>query len=216
MLKCQNIVKKYNKNVFLDRISLEVSSSECLGILGDNGSGKSTLMSIIAGILDYDGGEIFIDDVKISKKSRQKIGYVPQQPVLLENISVKDNIKLWESVYNIQNNIPDFLQIEEFYSKKICDLSGGMKKKVSIAIALMNNPEYLILDEAFSAVDSKTIDNTIGYLKNKKIGILYSSHNINEIIELCDKILVLKNGKISYASNEKIDALGITNIYSKF
>lgn len=217
-LECILIKKKINNMDFLKDISFGVNSNECFGILGTNGSGKSTILSIIAGTNNFDSGNILLNNQKITKKNRHKIGYVPQQPVLIDSITVLDNLNLWKSIYKQKNfdNIPDFLEINEFYKKKVCNLSGGMKKKVSIAIALLNNPEFLILDEAFSALDNKTCDNMIGYLKNKKIGVIYSSHNINEIIELCDKILVLKNGEVSYFTEQKLTSESIPFIYTKF
>ncbi|MFI3200864.1 MAG: ABC transporter ATP-binding protein [Eubacteriales bacterium] len=218
MLKCKDIQKKYNKEIFLDNISLEVQKGECFGILGDNGSGKSTLMSIIAGVSPFDSGEIIFDNQRICKKSFMKIGYVAQYPTFMENITVHDNLKLWKSIYHVKTfeYVPTFLGIEEMYHKKVCDLSGGMKKKVSLAIALMNNPEFLILDEAFAALDHQTCENMIEYMKKQNMGVLFSSHNIHEIIKLCDKIMVLKRGKESCLLQENINSSCVNEIYSKF
>lgn len=221
VLECQNITKSFNKKLFLDNISISVKSGECLGLLGDNGSGKSTIMSTFAGMLSPDSGEILYNGNKITKNDRMKIGYVPQNPILVEYLSVIDNLKLWKSVYGIDTyeNIPEFLNLKEMENKKISSLSGGMKKKVCLGIALMNEPDFIIFDEAFAAVDQTTINQMINYLKTKKhIGVLYSSHNIFEITELCDRVLVLKSGKIEYYTNEKIrlDDNQIKFLYSKF
>lgn len=217
-LECISIEKKIKNVDFLKEISFEVNSNECVGILGTNGSGKSTLLSIIAGTNNYDNGNVLLNKEPITTKNRSKIGYVPQQPVLIDSVTVRDNLKLWQSLYKQKNlnNIPTFLDLEKFYKKKPSELSGGMKKKVSIAIALMNDPDFLIMDEAFAALDSKTCEQMMEYLKKKKIGIIYSSHNIQEIIELCDKVLVLKEGKISYVSDKKLSIDDSSYIYSKF
>lgn len=218
--KCRDISNKYNGKDFLKDISFELNQCECLGIIGDNGSGKSTLMSICAGILSPFSGDILLNDDKITRELRAKIGYVPQTPSLIEYLTAHENLKLWQSIFKVKNldNIPDFLGISDFYNKKVSDLSGGMQKKLSIAISLINQPDFLILDEAFSALDKKTSENMINYLKSQEIGILYSSHSVYEITELCSKVLVLKNGKIVYNSCEFEDFSeeNIRNIYSKF
>lgn len=250
--ECKNITKKFNEvnNIILNNISIEIYEGECIGILGHNGSGKSTLMSILAGMTKFNSGEILYNNILLSKESknnknninnnlRLNIGYVPQTPLLIEDLTVFDNLSLWASIYNIKdfkkniNNLEvlQLLKIDEMLNKKISVLSGGMKKKVSIAIALMNNPRFLILDEAFAALDANTIDIMTKFLsskvKNKELGILYSSHNIQEIIDLCTKIIVIKDGNIVYFNNlddsnkdsNKINNLDdnlIKFLYSKF
>lgn len=220
-LSCCKICKNFNKTKFLHDISIEVSTGKCLGILGNNGSGKSTIMSVFAGLSCADNGEILYNNIKINKEKRLKIGYVAQEPSIIEYLTVKENLKLWLDIYNLKNfdNIPKFLNIDDMLNKKVSKLSGGMKKKVCIAIALMNNPDFLILDEAFSAVDHDTIEKLIEYIKqNRQIGIIYSSHSIYEISKLCTDIIVLKNGEITYKSEniEKFDDEYIKFIYSKF
>ncbi len=199
LLQCKSLCKVYNDKLTLKDISFEIGKGDIIGILGENGSGKSTLMSIIAGVQNATSGEILVDKKAITRENRLKIGYVPQEPVFLENITALDNIKLWQGIYGIDNyaNIPDFLEIQSFSHKKIFALSGGMKKKVAIAISLMNNPEFLILDEAFSALDAKTVNYLIDYLLNRKdIGILFSGHSKHETQQLCNKTLALNNGRL--------------------
>ncbi len=216
-IECVGICKSIGNKILLEDISLSVNSGECLGILGDNGSGKSTLMSIIAGTRSCNSGEILYNENTITKNIRKKIGYVPQVPVLLENLTVLDNLTLWKNIFEVEDfsNIPNFLKLEEVYRKKISSLSGGMKKKVSIGIALMNNPNFIVMDEAFAALDHKTVEEMLNYLKKSNIGILYSSHSVYEISELCDRILVLKNGKVLHYSTqkEKLDEDYIKEIY---
>lgn len=220
-LECSNISKKHNRKLFLNDISVSLETGDCLAVLGDNGSGKSTLMSVFAGLTAQDRGSILYNGSKITKKDRLKIGYVPQVPILIDYLTVKDNIELWKSVYKLDNtsNIPDFLEIDDMKNKKISNLSGGMKKKVSIAVALLNAPDFIIFDEAFAALDQKTVTSMLTYLKSKNdIGILYSSHSIYEIAELCNRAMVLKSGKVEYYSNDKMyfDEDNIKYLYSKF
>lgn len=226
--KCSNLSKSYSNTFSMKNISFQLSKNECLGILGDNGSGKSTLLSMLAGMQIPDSGEIYYDSMPITKKQRNKISYVPQSPILIEELSVKDNLKLWCGIYNINHfrktkdillELPPVLNLESMFNKKVNTLSGGMKKKVSIAISLINKPDFIIMDEAFAALDMKTIDSLLQYLKYElSVGIIYSSHNIYEILELCDRILILKQGEISYYSNEKevFDDNSKQWIYSNF
>ncbi len=217
-LSVKELAKKHNQQPFLQNISFEIAQGDCLGILGANGSGKSTLLSIVAGTAKPSAGQILLNSGQISQSDRKKIGYIPQAPVLTQSITVRDNLKLWQAIYNLPNSqsIPSFLGIEQMLGKKVQKLSGGMQKKVSIAIALMNNPDFLIMDEAFAALDSQTCDLLIDYIKSKQMGVLYSSHNITEIIKLCNKVLVLRNGNISYQQNRPIDPHQVTQIYEKF
>lgn len=223
MFGCKNISKSYKKDFALNDITFSLLQGECLGVVGDNGSGKSTLMSILAGMKTPEDGMVLYNYVEVTKKERKKISYVPQVPILIDYLTVKDNLKLWASVYNIKKLsdilVPSCLNISEMYNKKISDLSGGMQKKVSIAIALMSKPDFIIMDEAFAALDSKTIMQLMQYLKNEtNMGIIYSSHSIHEIIEICDRIIVIKNGSVSYYSEEKenFDENSVEFIYSKF
>ena len=225
IIEMKGISKAFAKQTCLKDISFTLKSGECLGVLGDNGSGKSTLMSILSGMLNADCGDILFNDHLITKDDRQKVGYVPQAPILIEYLTVKDNLKLWHSLYNLKDfkqmllNIPEFLNINQMLHKKVYALSGGMKKKLSIAISLMNDPEFLILDEAFAALDSKTVSDLTTYLNDiKDIGIVYSSHNINEIIEICNRVIVLKDGAVAYCSegNQNYDSESLTFLYSKF
>ncbi len=225
MLQAQEIYKSWKGKSCLQEISLSIMPGERIGILGDNGSGKSTFMSILAGIDAPDKGCILYNNHSITKIDRKKIAYVPQIPMLMEQLSVRDNLFLWNGIYGLDHfqatldAIPDFLGIKEIMKKKIAQLSGGMKKKVSIAIALMNTPDFLILDEAFAALDRKTKEQMIQYLKDhKEIGIIYSSHQMEEIVRICKTVMVLREGVVTYQSNieETFTEEKIAFLYSRF
>ncbi len=211
ILSVSNLHKKYSKDFSLCDISFSLSSSDKLALLGDNGSGKSTLLSILSGMNKFDGGEILFMGKPLDKNAKKAIGYVPQEPILFEELSVKDNLSLFSAVYGIKSHkellslIPEFLQIEEILKKKVTRLSGGMRKKVSIAIALMAKPRLLILDEPFSALDAKTIANMNDFLKNSHdISLIYSSHDVLEVSKICNRSMTLQNGKIT-STNENIN-----------
>ncbi len=204
LLKVINLCKDHKNNFSLKDISFTINSGEFVAVLGDNGSGKSTLMSIIAGMNNFDSGQILFDDKAINKASKKFISYVPQEPILIDDLSVKDNLRLWQGIYYIKDFktllslIPDFLGIDKMLKKKVSTLSGGMKKKLSFAIALINKPRLLILDEPYAALDSHTIDCLNEYLsKLQGVSLLYSSHDVNEVSKLCKRAIIIKDGKIT-------------------
>lgn len=219
-----NEISSYHgKHQFLKGISFTATAGNCLGILGDNGSGKSSLMAILAGVVPAGSGEVLFNGHPITKEQRHYVGYVPQQPVLLDQLTVKDNLALWQSVYHrkgsLLEHIPDFLKIEEMLHKKAGLLSGGMRKKVSIAIALMNDPQVLILDEAFAALDAKCVASMEAYIKQAKdMVVIYSSHNILEIAHLCTNVFVLKEGCVSYDTQDSVAMTeeSVRFLYSQF
>ncbi len=215
-----NLIKKYDARCILNSVSISIAPGECVGVLGDNGSGKSTLMSILAGMQPQSGGTVTLEGAPITKSSRRHMGYVPQTPILVEDLTVRDNLALWQSIYHLDpklgvlDGVPDCLELGPMLLKQVSTLSGGMKKKVSIAIALMHQPQYLILDEAFAALDAKTVTAMVTHLRQSQMGIVYSSHNISEIAALCHRVVVLHRGEVAHQSppiphfdQEAIDSL---------
>lgn len=192
MLEVCNIKKNYGKKEVLKNISLRIEDGECIGIIGPNGSGKSTLLSIIVGVLKPTSGKVLLEG---------DIGYVPQDNALMEELTVKDNLEFWGAVHSksinevLKNTYIQALGIDEMLEQKVKRLSGGMKKRVNIAIALINNPQYIICDEACSALDILYKNEVVDYLlelKKKGKTILYTSHSRDEIERLCDKVYILK------------------------
>ena len=225
ILQGQSLSKSYGTRSFLKDVSLSVRPGSCLGVLGDNGSGKSTLMSILAGMLPADGGAVLYHGTPITRAHRQHVGYVPQVPILMDDLTVDDNLRLWHSVYHRKDfaatlaEIPAFLGIDAMRKKKVGALSGGMKKKVAIAVALMNHPDVLILDEAFAALDAKTVDAMMAHLRSiPSMGMIYSSHNIHEIVTLCDEVVVLHQGEIVHTAHgvQEYDEAMIQTLYKQF
>lgn len=197
MLEILNIKKSYGKKEVLKNIDLKIEDGECIGIIGPNGSGKSTLLSIIVGVLKPSAGEI---------RLKGEIGYVPQDNALMEELTVKDNLEFWCATYGKtvkelleHNTYIEALGIKEMLYQTVKRLSGGMKKRVNIAIALINNPKYIICDEACSALDIVYKNEVVDYLLElKKQGktIIYTSHSGDEIERLCDRVCILKEGYI--------------------
>lgn len=207
---------RHGKKKVLHDVCLNAQSGECIGILGANGCGKSTLLSILAGIQPADGGSIQLngtDVLKTRKKERTSlIGYVPQECPLMEELNALDNLKLWycDSPISLQEELEQgflaMLGIPDFLKVPVKNMSGGMKKRLSIGCAVAENPCILLLDEPGAALDLICKERIEVYLKNyKKQGntILLATHEEREI-NLCDRLFLLRDGKLeplSYDGN---------------
>ncbi len=201
-MKICNIKKSYGKNTVLKNISLEAEKGLCIGILGGNGCGKSTLLNILAGVIKADDGEFTFNGENMldTKESADKIGFVPQNSPLFEELSAYDNLLLWYSKEalkdSLDNGVIAMLGIDKFIKVPVNKMSGGMKKRLAIACAVADNPEILLLDEPSAALDLVCKDAISSYLSEyKKNGgiIITATHDIQDL-PLCDKLFILKNG----------------------
>ncbi len=206
-LKVENIQKRYGKNRVLKGASFSCKKGQCIGIVGVNGSGKSTLLSIMAGVTNADSGEVIAEgtDILKDKSSMGRIlGYVPQENPLIEDLSVRDNLKLWycDSPYDLKKELKNgFLKtlgIDAYEKKTVKKLSGGMKKRVSIAVAVHNMPQLLLLDEPSAALDLIAKKIIRDYLKEYMASggtVIIVTHDEEEL-DLCDSIYVVSDGKL--------------------
>lgn len=203
MLEITHIQKKYGKRIILKDISLKAECGECIAIVGRNGCGKTTLMQILAGARKPDGGDIRYfgkDPLAKQKLFRKYVGYVPQDPPLLEELSVKDNLKLWgvfKSEYYPE--IEETFGLKEILNTKVQKLSGGMKRRLGIACAVAFLPPILLLDEPTTALDFYYKDSIWQWLQQyrKMEGIiLLTSHEEKEILS-CDRCMVMDHGELS-------------------
>jgi len=211
MIKVNNLVFKYNtSNVVLNEINLTIDDNEILAIIGKNGCGKSTLLKLLSGLLKPTSGNITINDVNTTNKKkireiRKSIGIVFQNPesqILFP--SVKEDIEFAMKNLGMNNvdekvkNTLKILNILELYNKNTYDLSLGQMQRVNIASALAIEPDYLLLDEATTMIDSmekENIYNIIKNIKKDKKTIIFTTNNIDEIL-LADRIIILENGSI--------------------
>jgi ABC-2 type transport system ATP-binding protein len=195
-----DIYKSYNKSPVLAGVSLEAGRGEVVGIAGANGSGKSTLLSIMCGLLSPDSGSVSLEgtDVARDARARRRLGLVPQESAVFDELSVRDNIKFWTKAY--KSKYEPWLMTPADMPKKARVLSGGMRKRLNIELALVNAPDYLILDEPSSGLDlvyQLQVMDIISRIKNECRGVVLTSHNADELWT-CDRIYVLSGGVFAY------------------
>lgn len=204
MIEINNLTASYGKKNVLKGLSLECERGECIGIVGPNGCGKSTLLSIMAGTLRPVSGSICYygkDALKNRVVFQKMTGYVPQENPLLPELSVYDNLRLWypdkaELKKELADGFLQILGIGEFVDKPVSKLSGGMKKRVSIGMALSGMPPVLILDEPSAALDLVCKEDIKRYLRiylERKGTVVLTTHEEGEL-DLCDKVYVMKDG----------------------
>jgi ABC-2 type transport system ATP-binding protein len=210
MIEARGVTKLYRKKVALENINFRVNNGEIFGIIGPNGAGKSTLISIISTAIRPDNGDVLIDGRSVISQAahvRKIIGYVPQDIALHSELSVLDNLKFWahvnsSSIKNIGfgeiEHLAKALELENVLKVRVENLSGGMKRRVNIAVALLNSPDVIIMDEptvGLDIVSRKVVIKLIKDLAATGKTIVYTSHNYEEIEHLCNRILVLNEGK---------------------
>ena len=237
MLSIQNINKTIKDKNIVDNISFEVPSGCISGLLGPNGAGKTTTFYMIAGLIKADKGDIFLADENVSsfamhKRSKMGIKYLPQEPSIFQNLSVYENLlglaelsfKRKEDIENFITKSIDEFNLSEILNHKGRQLSGGQRRKVEIARTLAANPKIILLDEPFAGIDPIAIDEikqVLIKLKNKKIGILITDHNVREALEICDHAIVINNGSIvakgdknSLIKDEMVKKVYLGDMYS--
>jgi len=211
-LKAVNLEKKIKSLEIVKGMSLEVSSGEVVGLLGPNGAGKTTTFYMICGLIEATAGEVFFDEENISNKplherAIQGIGYLPQEASVFKDLSVEDNlmvaaqvtIKGKEAQEKRILELLDMFNIEPIRYRKGISLSGGERRRVEIARALVNQPKFLLLDEPFAGVDPIAvldIQNVIKQLVSYDIGVLITDHNVRETLAVCDRAYVIKSGSL--------------------
>lgn len=199
--------KSIGRKIILDDISFSVDRGETVGLIGRNGAGKTSILKCLVGLWRFNSGKILIKGVNISKhkKSLAKVSALIEYPTLFSHMTLKENIEYFRilSSCTIENSVSELLSVLNLQcelNKKICAFSSGMKQKSCLLIALMRNPDILILDEPTSMLDPITSAEIREFIKNirgKDITIIISSHNINELEGLCDRAIVIEKGKVN-------------------
>ncbi len=211
-LEAKGLKKTIKKTPIVRGMSLEVNSGEVVGLLGPNGAGKTTTFYMICGLVESTEGEVFFDDDNISKLPLHKravkgIGYLPQESSIFKDLTVEDNLLVAAEVniddeearYRRIDELLDLFNIEPIRHRKGVSLSGGERRRVEIARALVNAPKFLLLDEPFAGVDPiavMDIQSIINQLTDIGIGVLITDHNVRETLAVCDRAYVIKAGEL--------------------
>lgn len=225
-LEVKDIKKSYGKKQVLRKVSFTAKPGSCVGIIGANGSGKSTLLRILAGVERSDGGSIQVDGSLVEKPIEQMmryVGYIPQESVLIPELTVADNLELWASLGDYKKNkgncqrLVEKFEINSFIRQKVKTLSGGMGKRVGIVCALLHDPSILLMDEPSAALDLVFKEELKSYIKDftsKGGTVLLSSHDQGEIA-LCDALWAVKDGELlSVPGNMPLEQIVAKYIHS--
>ena len=209
-LKVKNLVKKFKSTIAVDNISFEIEKNKTLGLLGPNGCGKTTSIGMMLGLITPTQGEIFIDEIQLNSENRIKLlslmNFASPYIELPKKLTVRQNLEVYARLYGVKNKIErideliEDLNLSKFLNKNTGELSSGQKNRVSLAKSLINKPRLLFLDEPTASLDPDVGDFVREYLekyKNKnELTMLLASHNMKEVERLCNKVIMMKQGKI--------------------
>lgn len=216
----KNLTKIYGQQKAVDNISFSVNKGEIVGFLGPNGAGKSTTMKMITGYLQPDAGDITVSNIDVTKDPRsakKRVGYLPESNALYYDMYVKEYLDFVADVHKISNrqsaisNVIEQVGLTKEKAKKVGQLSKGYKQRVGLAAALLHNPEVLILDEPTSGLDPNQIVEIRNVIKEqgKDKLVLFSSHILQEVEAICDRVIIINKGKI--VADDKLSNLQKTS-----
>ena len=211
-LSAKSLRKTYKARTVVEDVSFEVKSSEVVGLLGPNGAGKTTCFYMIVGLVPADGGEVYIDDARLThlpmhKRARLGLSYLPQEASIFRKLSVEENIRAVLELLKIPaaelndrlESLLSELHIDHVRHINAAALSGGERRRVEIARALATNPRFILLDEPFAGVDPIAvleIQKIIRFLKERGIGVLITDHNVRETLGICDHAYIISAGNV--------------------
>ncbi len=206
MLEARQLCKSYGGRQVLAPISFVLPPGQCLGLAGHNGSGKSTLLRLIAQIEKPEGGDVLWGGRSVlgdRRFLRQTLGYVPQSPELARELTVRQQLSLWQAACGLSGPAPedilDLLGLEPLLKKPIRSLSGGMAQRVNIALGLLSRPRVLLMDEATAGLDQGYAPRLLDWLEDYISGggsLIWCSHHKEELDRLCGAVLTLKDGEL--------------------
>ena len=220
ILKISGISKSYGHRMVLKKINFELHKSEIFGVLGPNGCGKTTIFNSIMGICRINEGNIFVNNIKINnlpiheRATKFRIGYIPQNSAVFLGLTCEENIRAIAEVKikekslqenKIQELLSDF-NLEYLKNIKAINLSGGEKKRLCISMALVSNPQILLMDEPFAALDLITIDmikKIILSLQKKLISVIVTDHNAKDLMNVSDRCIIISNGEVIISGNPR-------------
>ena len=211
IIEVNNLEKKFKNSQAVNNLSFKINKGTIIGLLGPNGCGKTTTIGMMLGLIKPTSGAVFINGQNIeNEKNRtnilEKMNFISPYIELPKKLTVEENLKVYGRMYGVNNlekkilNLMEDLNLLEFKKRKTGELSSGQKNRVSLAKALINEPEILFLDEPTASLDPDVGDYIRTYIENfaskKGTTILLASHNMNEVERLCNEVMMMKNGKI--------------------
>jgi ABC-2 type transport system ATP-binding protein len=208
-IEINNLSKKYKNTLAVKSMNFKISKGQIIGLLGPNGCGKSTTIGMILGLIKPTSGNVIIDgkDMENNRTNLlQKMNFISPYIELPKKLTIEENLKVYGRMYGVKNlenrilELMEMLNLNELKKRKTGELSSGQKNRISLAKALINDPEILLLDEPTASLDPDVGDyvRTIieDFSSNKQKTILIASHNMNEVERLCDEVMMMKNGQI--------------------
>ena len=209
MIEINKLSKKFKNTLAVKSISFKISKGTIIGLLGPNGCGKSTTIGMMLGLIKPTSGSVLINGKNIEKNRTnllEKMNFISPYVELPKKLTVEENLKIYGRLYGVKslkNKISELMEklnLTEFKSRKTGELSSGQKNRVSLAKALINEPEILLLDEPTASLDPDVGDYIRGFIEDfaskKNATILLASHNMNEVERLCSEVMMMKNGEI--------------------
>ena len=232
-IEIKNLNKQYNKILAVKNINFKINKGSIVGLLGPNGCGKTTTIGMMLGLIKPTSGSVFIngeniENENIRTKILEKVNFISPYVELPKKLTVEENLKVYGKMYGVTNlkekisELMNRLNLLEFKNRKTGELSSGQKNRVSLAKALINDPEILLLDEPTASLDPDVGDYIRSYIEDfaskKSTTILLASHNMNEVERLCYEVLMMKNGSIidKGTCNSLINKHGRKNLEETF
>ena len=233
IIEVSNLIKQFKNSLAVNNLSFKINKGTIIGLLGPNGCGKTTTIGMMLGLIKPTSGTVFINGKNIeNEKDRtnilEKMNFISPYIELPKKLTVEENLKVYGRMYGVNNlqgkimNLMKKLNLVDFKKRKTGELSSGQKNRVSLAKALINDPEILLLDEPTASLDPDVGDYIRTYIEDfaskKGKTILLASHNMNEVERLCHEVLMMKNGKIidSGTSSHLINKHGRKNLEEVF
>lgn len=223
LIEIKNVTKRFDDKIAVDNISLSIEDGDIFGLLGPNGAGKSTLISMITGLLKPDSGDILVDGYSIIKNPlevKRQLGLVPQEIALMETVSAYDNLEFWGSLYGLKgkllkeriNEALEVAGLADRKNEKIKKFSGGMKRRLNIAAAILHHPRILIMDEPTVGIDPQSRNHIFEFTKeinkNRDTTVIYTSHYMEEVDYLCNGLFIMDLGKeVAYGTKKSVKAM---------
>lgn len=216
LIAVHNLTKHFGDLVAVDGLSLEVFEGEIFGFLGPNGAGKSTALNIITGLVDYERGDITVAGFNLAhevRKIKALIGLVPQEIALFNNLTAQENVAFFAGLYGLKGTklkeavaeALAFVGLAEHSKQRAGKMSGGMKRRLNIACGIAHNPKIIVLDEPTVGVDAQIRDHIMGSirtLRDRGATIIYTSHYMQEVQDICDRIAIIDHGKLVASGTE--------------